>query len=239
MDNKTFRKCVNELLELIRQSVPAFVSPNPTSRQFAAAGLMKCCASIRGIRVLSAKGLGPLTVMIGRNLWETWLVSLYGLLGGESALEEINGDDVFWKRRLLEKRGLGSYWEDWEGATHKLNIKNLTEKLRLLLVNAEEMSPSEQSIGYDSLFGPYSLFGTHANLSTIGLYLGRSATGWVVVPAPEWPTQSIDQAAAIYTAYLAKFVFKAFGLQTDGIEAIGQALNIICRQEETGHVKTR
>jgi hypothetical protein len=64
MENKPFRKSVNELLELIRQSAPALVSPDASSRQFAAAGLMRCYAGIRGIRVLSANELGPLTVMI-------------------------------------------------------------------------------------------------------------------------------------------------------------------------------
>jgi hypothetical protein len=146
------------------------------------------------------------------------------LLGGPAAFKEVKGDDVFWTRRLPKEFGSENYWEDWEGSTNKLNYKDVANKLRLLLVNEEEMSLSDRSIGYDFLYKTFSLFGTHANLSTIGLYLTLSDKGCSVVQKPEWPTPSVHQSAAIYTAHLTKFVFKAFGLETDRIEFIGQSL---------------
>jgi len=224
-DKKAFRKRTNDLLEVVRQSSGSFVSRETDHRLFAAAGLMRCCAMIRGIRALAAKDLGPLTVVIGRSLWETWLMCLYVLLAGKPAMEEIIGDDVFWKRRFLEPFADESYGE-WNGTAKKLNVKELSKKLHTLLIEAEKLSPSEPERGYKLIYSAFSLFGTHANLSTVSLYVAESSGGYIVIPTPDWPVETVEHTSAIYTAHLAKFVFRAFGLSTDKIETIGAGLLI-------------
>ena len=178
---------------------------------------------------MTAKELGQLTVMIGRNVWETWLVSLYVLLGGQTAADDLTSDDVFWKRKLPEAFGTKNYGEDWDGSVNSLNYKVIAGKVRDLLIEEDEMSLSDNSVGYDFLYGPCSLFGTHANISTVSLYLRPSAAGVGVVQTPEWPVTCIEESSSAYTAHLAKFVFRKFGLPTDQIEAIGTGILNIAR----------
>jgi len=100
MDKKIFRKAVNELLELIRRNVPSFVSPDPTAHLFAAAGLMRCYAGIRGIRVLSAKELRAIDDDGGRNLWER--EPPFSLVGFHAATLQ---DAEEFADRLLREKG--------------------------------------------------------------------------------------------------------------------------------------
>ena len=104
MEKQLLRDCAQKLLRLITDSARFFESPHSqVSRQIAAAGLMRCCTSLRGIHKLEDSGLGAVSGVLGRHLWESWVVSLYALHGGDEALQVLKADDVYWKRRLVKR----------------------------------------------------------------------------------------------------------------------------------------
>lgn len=220
------RQTVDQLLVLIKRYVCSLESrPHQAARQFAAAGLARCCALVKGICVLEDGGLGPLVGILERQHWETWLVSIHVVLRGEEALHEVAGDDIFWKRLLSQKLCLGlAYQEDWEGQIAKLNFKELAEGLKPLLVAAGESGDPDGTKGYDATYRVQSLFAVHAGLATIGSYLHYGEEFWGIVwdPPPQFRVPS--QVPALHTAHLAGYVFKAFGLPTDELEEISQKL---------------
>jgi hypothetical protein len=221
-----FRGGVRKLLALIDGCVDSFESPpDQAPRQFAAAGLMRCCDLLRGICVLEDAGLGPVPGILERQHWETWLVSLHVILRGQEGLLEVAGDDSFWKRLLSEKLDLGfAYHEEWEGKVAKFNFKKLADGLKPLLVKAGEPDDPDDAKGYDVTYRVQSLFTVHAGLATIGSYLQYGEKTWSVIAHPPPPFPRVSQTPALHTAHLAKYVFNAFGLPTDGLDPIWDKL---------------
>ena len=98
------QEATDRILAQVYEHVEAFrAKPSRPAEQFAAAGLMRCCALLKGILVLDEASMPALAGILARQHWETWAVSLYVLLGGEEALQVIAGDDIYWKRRLSKK----------------------------------------------------------------------------------------------------------------------------------------
>jgi hypothetical protein len=123
-----FVEKVDELLSLIYSNESYLKSsPDQAPRQLAAAGLMRCCALLRSVRLLEESGLGVVAGVLERAHWETRLVSFHALLGGEEALQKIAGDDIYWKRILAKKFDLGAYHDDWRGKVEKLNVWKLAD----------------------------------------------------------------------------------------------------------------
>ena len=196
-------------------------TPPDRCRQFAAAGLMHCCKLLRGICVLEDASLGALGGILERQHWETWLVSLHVLLRGDDALNEVGGDYVFYTRRLCNRLDMGSaYGPDWEGRVKRLNVWQLAESLRPLLIQAGETGDATAAMAYDAIYRAQSLFSVHAGIATIGTYIRDGEASWSVEPAPPAPFEDSDQHAALYTLHLAKYVFDRFGIATDSIEEV-------------------
>jgi hypothetical protein len=234
------REGVRDLLALIDQHVASLESPpEQAPREFAAAGLMRCCSLLSGICVLEDAGLAAVEAILERQHWETWLVSLYVLLRGQEALGEVAGDDIFWKRVLSEKLNLGfAYHENWEGKPAKLNFKKLYHDLQLLLEIAGEPASPGGAQGYDVTYRVQSQFAVHAGLATIGSYLRYGEKTWTVVrnPGPLFPR--VSQTPALHTAHLARYVFKSFGLPIEELEPICDTLiNMKC--DSDSHVRAR
>ena len=186
---------------------------------------MRCCAMVRGIVVLEDAGFGSLAGILERQHWETWLVSIHVLLRGEEALHEVAGDDIFWKRLLSERLNLGfAYHNDWEGKIGKLNFKKLADDLGPLLLKAGEHGDPDGVTGYDVTYRVQSQFAVHASLATIGSYLRYGDRTWGVIPNPPAQFRATSQTPALYTAHLAGYVFKAFGLETEELDRIGDRL---------------
>ena len=106
--------------------------PPQLAKQFAAAGLMRCCALLKGILVLDEARMPALAGILTRPHWETWVVSLYVLLDGDKALQVIAGDDIHWKRILsrelrLEREQDAYYQQDWTEKIAKLNGTSLAQ----------------------------------------------------------------------------------------------------------------
>ena len=147
------------------------------------------------------------------------------------ALQEVAGDDIFWKRLLSRKLELRlSYHEDWEGKIHKLDFKKLADGLKPLLTEAGETGDPDGMKGYDATYRVQSLFAVHAGLSTIGSYLRYGERVWGVVPRPAAPFPRVSQTPALHTVHLAQYVFKAFGLPVEELDDIGSRLLEASRQ---------
>lgn len=87
---------------------------------------MRCCRLLNAASVLEDHGLGDVTGILERQLWETWVVSLYVLLGGDSALRVVADADIASKRTLSERLKLGiDYQPDWHTSTKRLNFEQL------------------------------------------------------------------------------------------------------------------
>jgi hypothetical protein len=227
---------IDELLAVIYAHKERFRSrPDQASRQLAAAGLMRCCALLRGVRLFEKSGLGVVAGVLERAHWETWLVSLHVLLGGEEALQKIGGDDIYWKRILAKKFDLGAYHDDWKGKVEKLNVWKLSEDLRPLLVAAGEEGNPDGTTGYDITFRVQSLFAAHACLASFGHFIDYGEEEWKAVahPPPQFPAPA--PTPALHTAHLARYVFKAFGFPLESVERIGDELLALVKES---HEKT-
>ena len=100
MQPMTAKEAAASILAHIYGHVDAFrASPPRKAEQFAAAGLMRCCALLQGILVLDER-MPVLAGILVRQHWETWLVSLYVLLDGDEALEVIVADNIYRMQRM-------------------------------------------------------------------------------------------------------------------------------------------
>jgi len=220
------REAAEELLDCVRAQIDRLrSSPDQAERHFAAAGLMRCCLLLRGILVLEDAGFPHPAGILARQHWETWVLSLYALLGGDDALTEIAGDDIHWKRKLAHGLRLElQYHEDWIQGIDRLNYKAIHDRVLRLLEETGEPR-GEGPTGYDLTYRTQSLFSTHANLATLGAHMLNDEEPWGVRlnPAAPFPGMSI-QVSALHTSHLASHVFRAFALATDQIDALDSIL---------------
>src|SRR5438477_8420122 len=102
--NIQLRQAAADVLSFIYERESQLRStPEQLVRHFAASGLMRCCALLRGIAVLQDAGMDAIGAILNRQHWETWLVSLYVLLAGDDGLQRIANDDVHWKRVISKQ----------------------------------------------------------------------------------------------------------------------------------------
>ena len=196
---------------------------------------MRCCALLRGICVLEDADLGILAGMLGRQVWETWLLSLYFLLRGDEALQEVLGDYVFHTRKLAKGLSLAPEHDpDWEGEAKKLNYYQLAQKLGPLLVEAGEPGDATAGVmGYNANYRVHSQFAVHAGLSTISPYIRYEDESVSAEPNPSAPFDVIGQFSALYTLHLAQYVFERFEIATDAVEAaMGELLQYVRSEGE-------
>jgi hypothetical protein len=216
------KDAASRVLDHIYGHVTALKSnPPQPAKQFAAAGLMRCCALLKGIITLDEAGMSTLAGILARQHWETWLVSLYALLAGEEALQVVAGDDIYWKRRLSKALRLErDYHPDWAGQIARLNYKALSDRVLALLRERESVDGPAGVTGYDVTYAYQSLFSLHANLATIGGHLVYGDDEWAV--AADSPPVTIDVAVTpvLHTVHLAQHVFRDFGLDGDAMDPL-------------------
>lgn len=176
-------EAAHQVLEFIDKRVPELRSrPEQVVRQFAAAGLMRCCALLRGILTLDEAGMTGLAGILARQHWETWLVSLYVLLGGDDAVQVVAGDDIHWKRRLSGALKLNQdYHPNWPGRIEQLNYRVISERVLELLRQHGEPVTAGGVTGYDVTYRVQSLFAVHANIATITAHIAYGPDEWTVM----------------------------------------------------------
>ena len=197
---------------------------------------MRCCQLLRGMRHLEDASLHIPAGILRRQHWETWLVSLYVLLQGEEALDEISGDYVKHVRILSEKLGVRpEHVPDLDEEARKLNIHNLAQRIGPLLVKAGDAEGADMGVKrYDGIYRVQSQYAVHAGLSTVLPHIRIKEESWAVERNPPHPfDHEHSQHAAIYTLHLAKYVFKCFGIETAAVEAAKEELDQYVRSEET------
>ena len=121
------KKAADRILAHVYRHVDAFSArpPGPApAKQFAAAGLMRCCALLKGILVLDEARMPELAGILARQHWEAWLVSLYVLFDGDEALQVIADDDIHRKRPLFK----ALEGDDYHPASAKRTVKPLNYK---------------------------------------------------------------------------------------------------------------
>lgn len=222
-DNLQVRHHIRKVLRLIEEHTDRLESDqdDDRSRQLAAAGLMRCCALVRGICVLEDACLKALTGILERQNWEMWLVSRYILLRGDEAIAEIQGDYVKSTKTLGKALGLEpKHVLDWDGKEEKLIIRQLSAKLEPLLLEVGDTEGAKLAGAYDQIYRGGSQYAVHAGLSTLGLYT-RIEDGRVSVePNPPAPFDDIGRIPLFCTLHLAGLVFERFGIATDALESI-------------------
>jgi hypothetical protein len=220
------RDYIRETLRQVEVQVPRLTTTPPDPpRQFSAAGLMRCCALLRGVCALEDAGLGVLAGILERQHWETWLLSMHVVLRGDEALLDIAGDDISYKRLLSDKLDLNiTYHQDWEGKLGKLNVYELAKQLAPLLKKAGETGNTSGLTGYDLTYRVQSTFAVHANLATIGAFLKYGEASWSIEPNPPASFGALGMTPALHTLHLARYVFETFDIPTGEIESLGDRL---------------
>ena len=222
MKDTKAKEAADRILAHVYEHVDAFrARPPRKAEQFAAAGLMRCCALLKGILVLDEARMPALAGILARQHWETWLVSLYVLLGGDEALEVIVDDDIYWSRNLSESLRMEGdhHHPDSVKKPKKLNYWKLHQRvIELLRERREPVDGPKGVAGYGVIYGYESFFSTHANLFTIGVYLVCGDDEWAVsVDSSETRDDDVSLAPVLYTNHLAQHVFNKFGRDGDAM----------------------
>ena len=233
----TAKEAAASILAHVYGHVDAFRARPPREvEQFAAAGLMRCCAVLKGILVLDEAKMPELAGMLVRQHWETWLVSLYVLLGGDKALEEIRDDHIQRSHQLCKSLRMEGdhHHPDSVKNQKKLNSWERHKRvIELLREQGESVDGPAGVTGYDVIYRSESLFSTHANVFTIGRHLVFGDDEWVVsVDSSETRGDDIVSAPVIHTSYLAQRVFKEFGLDGDAMSSFVADLVVPARAQE-------
>ena len=232
------KEAADLILAHVGEHVDAFrTRPPQIAKQFAAAGLMRCCALLKGILVLDEARMPALAGILTRLHWETWVVSLYVLLDGEKALQVIAGDDIHWKRILsrdlrLEREQDAYYQQDWTGKIEKLKYEKLHDRILKLLREREPVDGPAGVTGYGVTYRYESLFSSHANLTTIGEHLVYGDDEWAVSVDSSKTPDDVAVTSVLYTSHLAQHVFKEFGLDGDAMSSFVADLVVPARAQE-------
>ena len=222
MQSMKAKEAADRILAYVYQNVGGFrARPPREAKQFAAAGLMRCCALLKGILVLDEARMPALAGILVRQHWETWLVSLYVLLGGDKALEVIVDDHTQWSRHLSKSLRIegDQHHPDSVKKQNKLNYWEMHKRvIELLRERGEPVDGPAGVTGYDVIYRSESLFSTHANVFTIGRHLVCGDDEWAVsVDSSETRGDDVALAPVLYTNDLAQRVFKEFGLDGDAM----------------------
>ena len=118
----------------------------------------------RKLLILASREPIPDRLLAGilvRQHWETWLVSLYVLLGGDKALEDIVDDHIQWSRQLSESLRMEGdrHQPDSVKKQKKLNYRKMHKRVIELLCEQGEPADGPAGVtGYDVIYRSESLF---------------------------------------------------------------------------------
>lgn len=226
-----------DLCDLIDEHCPSLTSlprPDLMGRQLSAGGLARCRMLLEGIVVLIVGGRPDVKGVLLRPLFETWMVSLYLLLGGSEAVTHVIGDFAQGSRVLSERHGrpLGDVWQLWlvvDTNARRLKYEEIARKVDNLLDRSGDPLGSRGQVveRYDALYRVESRHNVHAGLGSIGRYVDWQGSPWSVRPARE-EEDAADDAVILggcMAAHLAVHVFREFGLSTEMAKVLYRRLD--------------
>ena len=238
------KEAADQILAHVYRHVDAFrARPARKAKQFAAAGLMRCCALLKGILVLDEARMPALAGILVRQHWETWGVSLYVLLGGDKALEVIVDDHTQWSRHLSESLRIEGdhHHPDSVKKQKTLNYWNMHKRvIELLRERGEPVDGPAGVTGYDVIYRSESLFLDPCERVTIGRHLVCGDDEWAVsVDSSETRGEDVALAPVLYTNDLAQRVFKEFGLDGDAMAPFVTDLVVPARTQSANGAERR
>lgn len=207
--------------------------PDLVGRQLAAGGLVRTRALLEGILLTIGGGRSDVAGVLLRTLYETYIVSLYVLLGGPEAVVQVGGEFARSASILAEKhaRGLNPILALWNTfaremkgtpgfPAQRLNYEEIAGTVGELLdkVGDPRGGRARGTEMYDVLYRVESRRSSHGGMGSIGPYVNWRADPWVLQPFPRTFRESADDIvvlAALLAAHLVARVFEEFGFRPD------------------------
>jgi hypothetical protein len=241
------RGLVSELVAVIDERLGLLTSrvqPDLVGRQCAAGGLARARALLEGIILVGDGNRADVAGVLLRTLYETYIASLYLLLGGAAAALEVMGDYAKSARTLAEKHGRPlspgiALWHALREAAGpegppvgRLKYENIAGRVGELLQRAGDPRGGKGRAmeRYDIVYRVESQLSAHAGLGSMGQYVDWKGDPTALRARPaERPDEVEDRVvlAALMTAHLASRVFGTFGLRTEVIELLYERIDTL------------
>lgn len=197
-------------------------------RHFAAMGLARCRRLLQGMVALREAGVPDAAGVLFRPLWETWLVSIYALYGGDQAYEEIRDAGVEQVSKLPDTpfAEAKQLLRKWPGPKTRLNIEQIATKVSKILKGKGEHHHQLIIDFYNVLYRGESTLNIHAGVHSIAGHLIEEKEYVAVNPVRYSPDEGVGSLllAATFTGILAKDVFSAFGLKFTELDSIANEI---------------
>src|ERR1700722_6572588 len=187
-------------------------------------GLARCNRLLQGMVAVKDARLPDLVGVFVRPVMETWLISMYVLLGDVTASRVVLGDFLFHVRRFAGKEtDLRKLVESWPDEPAQFQWPDITSKV-LALVDERESFP-EHAEAAALLYRFYRWVSTWELHGTVGSMLGHAdaISGRPVEIRAERegtdPTLHI-QIAAFFTGSLGSSIAEVHDVETDPIDPL-------------------
>jgi hypothetical protein len=223
-------------LDLTEPWFPHPIDPTAvTNAEVALAGLARCRRLFHGMVELA--DVPDVAGVLARVLFETWLASVYVLLGGPDAYERLDKNDRIHLHRLSTRLlnqldtdgevGVGTLRQKATAVvgearpSGELSVEAIAQKVRKLLEQAGDEHASFAVRGYAFLYAPQSYVSAHGGIGAIKQHWAEG--GDVKDEISAYPTgrDSIDHLLDVATALvasLAKRVGHELSLDTGALD---------------------
>lgn len=192
------RNAARVVLAMIDEAAPFLRSSSEESaQQFGAAGLMRCCALLRSILALDEAHAAGIARILEREHRETWLVAMYVLLSGDSALGAVVGD----------------------GVSSSAKCDALGDRVSALLSDREDGVARARANEFIHDDAQCSV-GLQATIAKIARHIERGPGEWRVTPKPSSAASDVIGMPLMRTVFLAQHVFAEFGIDRGALDRI-------------------
>jgi hypothetical protein len=168
-----------ELLNMARRAMSAtddvVVVPTEQDRMdlvVALAAVARCRRLLAGIVVLFDGGLEDVFGVLSRALFETWLVCMYALLGGEEAMERLVSQQDRHLKPILEILG-----EDRDDEGRRFPVEQMARQVSHLMKTGRLPDPQFAMEAYNVLYRWESYRNAHGGLGSVEGHVEHRADG--------------------------------------------------------------
>jgi hypothetical protein len=224
------------ILELTEGWFPHSIDPAAvTGPEVALAGLARCRRLLHGIVELA--DVPDVAGVLARVLFETWLTSVYLLLGEDEAYEHLDRNDRInlhrVSKRLLEQldadddtameslRGQAAEVVSEERLTGELSVEAIAQKVRRLLEDSGDEQAGFPVRGYTYLYAPQSYASAHGGIGAIKQHwteAGNVKPEISTFPTGRGPIDHLLDVCTALVGSLARRVGDELGLDTASLD---------------------